>query len=72
MDYLLGKKEIEKMKKRKLQELEDNYERERVNRITKMDLKISRSDQNRAQTLREKQTKSKRNLEFVDQKIKKK
>jgi hypothetical protein len=59
------------MKKRKMQELEESYEKQRLSRISKIDEKISRSDKNRSQTLREKQTRSKRNLECFDQKIKK-
>ena len=35
------------MKKRKLKEMEECYEKERDSRIKKMDFKLSRSDKNR-------------------------
>lgn len=60
------------MRKRKVKEVEEAFEKQRMSRMSKMDEKILRSDKNRAQTLREKQSQSRRNLEFFDQKIKKK
>ena len=47
MDYLLGKKEREILKKKRLRELEDNYERERSHKRSDIDLKVSRSSKNR-------------------------
>lgn len=36
-----------------------------------MDQKISRSDKNRTQSIKERQSRSRKNLEFFDEKIKK-
>lgn len=66
LDYLIGKKERELMKKRKIKELEDIYEKERANKISRINLKASRSDKNREISLREKQMRTKRQLESVD------
>ena len=51
--------------------MEEEYERLRSSRASKMDQKISRSDKNRAQSIRERQSRSRKNLEFHDEKIKK-
>lgn len=66
LDYLIGKKERELMKKRKIKELEDIYEKERASKISRINLKASRSDKNREISLREKQMRTKRQLESVD------
>jgi len=50
------------MRKRKIKEVEESYEKLRISRITKMNEKISRSYKNREQTLREIQSKSKKKL----------
>lgn len=60
------------MRKRKLKEVEESFEKQRISRISKINEKISRSDKNRAQTLREKQSRSKKNIQYLDEKIKKK
>lgn len=54
------------MKKRKIKELEDIYEKERANKISRINLKASRSDKNREMSLRDKQMRTKRQLESVD------
>lgn len=54
------------MKKRKIKELEDIYEKERASKISRINLKASRSDKNREISLREKQMRTKRQLESVD------
>lgn len=59
------------MRRRKVQEMEEEYERQRSSRVSKMDQKISRSDRNRAQSIRERQSRSRKNLEFFDEKLKK-
>ena len=42
------------MRKRKLKEVEESFEKQRISRISKINQKISKSDKNRAQILREK------------------
>lgn len=71
LDYLLGRKERESMKRRKLREMEEEYEKNRNSRIQTISSKLSKSDRNRSLTLREKQAKSKRNSEYFES-IKKK
>jgi hypothetical protein len=67
----LGRKEKEALKKRRLQEIESAYEKERENRMSRISFKISRSDKNRETSLKERRTKTRRDLEWVD-KVKKK
>jgi hypothetical protein len=66
LDYLIGKKEREEMKKRKIKDLEDIYEKERNNRMSRISFKASRSDKNREMSLKEKQMRTKRQLDSVD------
>ena len=40
------------MRQRKIKEVEESFEKQRISRISKINEKISRSDKNRAQTLR--------------------
>lgn len=54
------------MKRKKLRELQQIYEKERSNRISRINLKISRSDKNREMSLKEKRTRTKKNLDYVD------
>ena len=50
------------MRKRKIKEVEESCEKLRISRISKMNEKLSRSDKNRAQTLRKIKSRSKKNL----------